>query len=478
MKRLSRRRFLGSSLTASGALALTDSSLAKGADPGARQATGVKVGEVTDTSALVWMRLTSASARRAEGVNPRDAGALRGARLDEVRFACPGMEGQVRLRYSLREDLRDAGATAWQEVTARTDFSHSFSLTGLEPGTLYHYAAETAGRGGRPTHDPLRGRFRTAPSPDWYADVLFTAMSCTALKDVDHADGFHVFPSMGRLEPHFHVHTGDNVYYDNDDFVANTVDAARLMWQRMHGQPRQIAFHLRTPGCWMKDDHDTLANDCWPGQAAKGMLPLTFADGLRIFHEQVPVGERTFRTFRWGKGLQVWLVEGRDFRSPNTMADGPKKSIWGAEQKDWLFKSLLASDADFKVLISPTPIVGPDRGKGKNDNHSNSAFRHEGDEVRQFLRKHLPERFLVINGDRHWQYHSVHPGTGVNEFCVGPGSEAHAGGSPGRNAKYHRFHRVGGGFLSVSFQRNGKRNSLTVKHHDVMGKVMYESTLR
>ena len=33
-----------------------------------RQATGVKVGEVTDTSAFVWMRVTEKAERRADGL--------------------------------------------------------------------------------------------------------------------------------------------------------------------------------------------------------------------------------------------------------------------------------------------------------------------------------------------------------------------------------------------------------------------------
>ena len=33
-----------------------------------RQATGVKVGEVSDSSAIAWMRLTAIGARRADGV--------------------------------------------------------------------------------------------------------------------------------------------------------------------------------------------------------------------------------------------------------------------------------------------------------------------------------------------------------------------------------------------------------------------------
>ena len=138
------------------------------------------------------------------------------------------------------------------------------------------------------------------------------------------------------------------------------------------------------------------------------------------------------------------------------MPDGPGKTIWGVEQWRWLRESLLASDADWKVLVSPTPIVGPDRSN-KADNHANATFSHEGDAIREWFRANLDDRFLVIVGDRHWQYHSVHPETGLNEFSVGPASDAHAGGTPGEDPEYHRFHRVGGGFLSVDVDWVGER---------------------
>ena len=131
------------------------------------------------------------------------------------------------------------------------------------------------------------------------------------------------------------------------------------------------------------------------------------------------------------------------------------------------------SDATWKVLISPTPIVGPDRG-AKNDNHANPGFRHEGDEIRPWFRQNLPDNFFVICGDRHWQYHSVHPETGLNEFSVGPASDAHAEGTPGLDKKYHRFHRVKGGFLSVDlFDRDGK-SFIRFQHRDVHGSVVHE----
>ena len=441
-----------------------------------RQATGVKVGEVTDTSAVVWVRLTAKAGRNTEGPK-RDGRAgeplPKDVNVDALHGACPGAAGQVLLNYGKRADGKDAKSTGWTRVTADSDFTHPFRLTGLEPGTVYHYFTQTAGPKGEPKHGALRGRFETAPPAKDFAEVTFTAVTCQGYRDVDHADGFHIYEAMAKLRPKFFVPNGDNVYYDSDDPLATSVTLARYHWHRMHSFPRHVAFHARVPGYWTKDDHDCYADDCWPGQTVKKMLPLTFAEGLKVFREQVPMGEKTYRTFRWGKGLQVWLVEGRDFRSPNDMADGPDKSIWGKEQKQWLLKTLAESDADWKVLLTPTPIVGPDRGN-KGDNHANKAFAHEGNEFRQWARKNLPDNFFVVCGDRHWQYHSVHPETKVREFSVGPASDEHAGGTPGENKDIHQFHRVMGGFLSVTVGKAEGKSAITFRLHDVHGKVVHE----
>jgi len=441
-----------------------------------RQATGVKVGEVTETSAVVWMRMTAKTARNSEGAVRRGRPAEPpppDSAIAALEGAVPGVPGRVRVRYGAREDLVAAKATPWVEVSGANDYANRFRLTGLKPDTVYHYAAETAGPGGSPQHGALRGRFCTAPPAGKNAEVMFTAMTCQAYRSLDSPEGFHIYEAIAKLAPRFYAAIGDLVYYDSEDPRATTVALARYHWQRIYSLPRLVAMHLRVPGYWLKDDHDTLSDDCWPEMNPPHMLPMTFRDGQRIFREQNPMGEKPYRTFRWGKSLQIWLTEGRDFRSPNRMPDGPEKSIWGREQKEWLKRTLLESDADWKVLISPTPIVGPDR-TNKADNHSNAAFAHEGNEFRQWVRDKLPENFFVICGDRHWQYHSVHPATGVHEFATGPASDVHASGTPGENPQYHRFHRVKGGFLSVSVSRSGGKNAIVFRHHDVNGAVVYE----
>ena len=447
------------------------------AEPAAlHQATGVKVGEVTTDSARIWVRRTALPERKHDGVVRRGRPASRPvapAEVDQLEGACPGTAGRVRVRYGTSEDLADARVTDWVTVDEQTDFAHVFELTGLTPATPWHFASETHRAGEASPDRPLHGSFTTAPLPQAPARVSFVVVTGQMYKDVDSPDGYLIYEAMARLKPDFIILTGDTVYYDNEDPVATTVPLARYHWQRMYSYPLLVQFHLRVPGYWEKDDHDTYYNDCWPTMQAEAMRPFTYQDGQRVFREQVPASDSPYRTVRWGKGLEVWLTEGRDFRSPNNDPDGPAKSIWGAQQKQWLKESLLASDARWKVLVSPTPIVGPDRSN-KSDNHTNPGFAHEGNEFRRWAADHLPDSFFVACGDRHWQYHSVDPATRVQEFSCGPASDQHAGGSPGLDPAYHRFHRVKGGFLSVTVEPRGSDSTLTFRFHDVRGQVVYQ----
>lgn len=438
------------------------------------QATGIKIGEVTDMSALVWTRLTAHSQRNIDGVptkGKRANPALTKELLAEparLEGACPGAAGRMRVRYATRKDLSDATATDWVDVSAKTDFSHQFALSELRSNTTYYLAVESTGPAGSPVHDAFGGKFRTAPAKHENAEVTFCVVTGQMYADLDHDDGFNIYPAMAKLAPRFVVFTGDNVYYDNEQPPARTQALARYHWERMYSLSRHVELLRNTASYWEKDDHDVLDNDCWPGRK---FGQLTFAAGQAIFRQQTPQSEKSYRTFRWGKGLQVWLTEGRDFRSPNNMPDGPDKSIWGREQFAWLRSSLQASDARWKVIVSPTPIVGPDRGN-KNDNHANRGFQHEGDAVRKWLAEDVGGNGFVVCGDRHWQYHSVDPATGVNELSAGPASDQHAGGSPGEDPEYHRFHRVKGGFLSAT----ATAERITFRLHGVQGKVAYEWT--
>ncbi len=451
----------------------------------AEMAMGFRVGEVTAESAIVWTRITRHAERNWDGYrDPKKRGPKNNTytpsevKVEDREGATPGAAGQVRVVFS-RENEKPTTetATAWVTVNAEHDFSHQFHLKYLQPGQRYRLRAEARDSADAKITATPSGSFRTPHRADRWQNVEFGVVTGQSYWDLDHREGYHIYPAMQKLDLDFLVPTGDTVYLDSEAPRARTVELARYHWQRMYSLPRHVALHRDVPGYWEVDDHDSWANDGWPTMNAPWMNPLTFEQGFDVFREQVPIGESTFRTIRWGKGLQIWMVEGRLHRSPNRMPDGPEKTIWGKEQLQWLQRSILESDADFRVLISPTPIVGPDRTKGKNDNHANDSFAHEGNLFRSWTKEQNLTNFYTCCGDRHWQYMSIDPKSGLREFSCGPASNAHAGGNPVQ-PPWQPFLRVKGGFLGVSVKKVDGLPTILFRHRDVHGKIVHEFTAK
>jgi alkaline phosphatase D len=455
-------------------------------------ATGIKIGEVSDSSAIVWVRLTK-NAQRVDFGAPmpevsysdaatgkplteyryRDPGIVptvtfpEGSSIDTIEGATPGAAGVARVRYQPVAD-QEFKVTPWQAVDPGADFTTQFRLAHLQPGTRYEIGVEYgASKDGE--LKAFSGRFQTAPTADAAVPVTFTVVTGQAYPDRDSPRGFKIYGHMLNLDPDFFVHTGDILYYDR---LAKTRALANWYWQRMYSMESLVEFHQNIPSYFIKDDHDTFMNDSWPLMETHFMGEFTFRQGQEVFLQQVPMGESTYRTVRWGKDLQIWLVEGRDFRDPNPMEDGPWKSIWGVKQMAWFMRTVEASDATFKLLVSPTPIVGPDRGN-KNDNHANEGFTYEGNLLREFIASQ--DNMVVACGDRHWQYVSVDQVYGVKEYSSGPVSDEHAGGW--RNDMLrpeHRYLNVVGGFLAITVDREDGEPVLTARHYSVDGKVLNE----
>jgi alkaline phosphatase/alkaline phosphatase D len=174
------------------------------------------------------------------------------------------------------------------------------------------------------------------------------------------------------------------------------------------------------------------------------------------------------------------------------MSDGPDKTIWGETQKKWLKETLLASDATFKILISPTPLVGPD-DRSKTDNHTNlNGFRYEGREFFDWLGKNgfLDKRFYILCGDRHWQYHAMHP-SGFEEFSCGALVEANSrlgvkAGSPNStdpDGEITQFYcqlegEPSAGFLMVSILPKTEGTEAVFDFYDEHGRIAYSHTKR
>lgn len=497
---MKRRKFILQ--TSAGLLALTPALSKISASPLAAApflTTGIKIGEVDETSAIVWTRLTRDAVRIEnkhavpgmlyldEAVGewhpiPYFKEKYRQDRPDrEVKViypdgcdvqtldgSVPGAPGFVRISFR-KKGKGKWNAGAWSRVDDNADFTFQSRVTGLEPDTAYDVKVEAKGLNGEDVTASLTGAFRTAVPAHKQKNIRFTVTTCHEYNDQDDpGQGFKIYGHMRSLDPAFMVHTGDVLYYDHS---AKDLPMAYWAWQRMFSLASCMEFYRNIPCYFMKDDHDTWMNDCYPGWKNRFMGKFSFEQGVETFRRQVPFGPLPYRTFRWGKDLQIWLTEGREFRSPNTMEDGPEKTIWGKEQMEWFKSSFASSDATFRVLINATPIVGPDRWQ-KKDNHANSGFAHEGNVIREFLA--TQKNAFVVCGDRHWQYASKSAQTGLMEFACGPASNEHASGwDKDHILPEHRYLNIVGGFLDVEVNPGGGKPGIVFTHYGVNGEKLH-----
>jgi alkaline phosphatase/alkaline phosphatase D len=464
-------------------------------------------GEVTTSSVILQSRLTT-------GGNPHHGWPF--------EADVPGAPGVARFELSTDPDFAGSFTTDWLEAVPESDSIVKTRVSGLGAGTRYYYRLEF-GRSKDHTEVGPRRTFKTHDGPEVSGEVSFvvvTGMNYAPFHVVyqgeDRQLGYPALVTIRDMKPDFFVATGDNVYYDipalgehiPEQFrqpAATTEATMRKKWHEQLVQPRYVELFSEVPSYWEKDDHDYRYNDC---DNTSPEEPPTPELGQRIFLEQVPVVDpseedpRTYRTHRVNEGLQIWLTESRDYRSPMMMESGPDKTLWGVEQREWLKQTLLESDATFKVLINPNPMIGPDdwakmgpSNPGdddlKRDNHSNPAgYQYERDEFFAWLLANdmLAKGFFLVCGDRHWQYHSISP-EGIEEFSCGALVDANSRlgrppGDPESNDPEAKIRQpytqdeASGGFLMVRAApgTDGGPATLTFTWYDEHGVELYSTT--
>lgn len=461
---------------------------------------GEMAGEVTQHSVILQTRLT------------RDG---------KVRWGdVKGANGVGAFALSTQPDMSRAVRTDWLTADPEADYILKCKITDLEPGTRYYYAL-LSGTSATATQAGPRGTFQTLATEDTAQNTRFAVVTCMnqfayQISLGSRKEGFPALAVIRQLSPDFVVFTGDNVYYDTPyGNRAKTLKSMRAKWHRQFSTERFRDLFLSTPTYWEKDDHDYRYNDADPYD----LLDPSHELGVSVFREQVPVVDPTqpdavtYRTHRINQLVQIWLLEGRDHRDPNTQLPGPNKTMWGETQKAWLKQTLQESHAPFKVIVSPTPLVGPDDtrvgtqggifaplfgGKApgqdddfKRDNHTNVlGFRQEGEAFFDWLRDQgfKQGQIFIVCGDRHWQYHSIHP-YGFDELSCGALLDANSRkgrvpGDPestdpdGLIAQPYLQAKPAGGFLRVTVrpERGETPAAITFDFLSRQGEVRYSVT--
>ncbi|HET6643215.1 MAG TPA: alkaline phosphatase D family protein [Gaiellaceae bacterium] len=368
---------------------------------------GVVVGDVTTDSAVLWARADREGTLTVH---------LSGGRHERV----------ARLRFR-----------------AADDYTGQVVLNGLRPDTTYRYKLGST-----------RGTFETAPEADDADQVRLAFGGDVAGQNVcrDAAEGFPIMDTIRRSRPDVFVGLGDMIYADN---ACNTpgrygnvqvpgpgpaVDQpgfwAHWRYNRADAASQRLLASTGYVGVW--DDHEVL-NDFGPLHDTVGgvhLLPI----GLNAFLDYTPIAiaantpKRLYRSLRWGKHLELFVLDTRQYRDANSASDSPDrpKTMLGREQLTWLKESLAASDATWKVIVSSVPMSIPTGFPATNgrDGWANfdqtTGFEQELLDVLGFMERSGIRNTIWITTDVHFaeafRYRPFpsNPGFVVYELATGP----------------------------------------------------------
>lgn len=278
-----------------------------------------------------------------------------------------------------------------------TDFTARVDLTGLPLGQqlFTRVAMEDLGTG-RSRSEWLNAQFRT-PSLDARRGPRFVWGGDTAGQNFGiNADfgGMRIYEQMRLRDPDFFVHCGDTIYADGAmtptvnveggqvwknliaegvEKVAETQDEFRGRYRYNLRDANIRKFALQVPQLWQWDDHEVTNN--WSDSKdlsadrryVEKSVPLLTARASRAFLEYAPLrphaaddSERVYRKLSYGPLLEVFMIDMRSYRGPNTSNDQPTESpetaFLGNTQIDWLVQSLKASRSTWKVISADMPL--------------------------------------------------------------------------------------------------------------------------
>lgn len=352
---------------------------------------GVAVAEVTDGSAVIWGR-------------------------------CPG-GGELRVSV-------DGGEERKVPVAAERDFTARVEVGGLTSGAEHAYRARCAKEDA--AGEAIEGRFRTAPPPTSPAPVRFAFGGDLGGQNVcrDALRGYPIFAAITAARPEFFIALGDLIYADNEcreigrlgnrqvrgPPPARTRPGFWAHWRYNRSDPgqRELLANVSYYPVW--DDHE-VRNDFGPREPHLGSAPGSphpvMDAGLAAFLDFNPIRAEgsapahLHRSFRWGRNLELFLLDTRQHRDANASLDleSRPKTLLGDEQRDWLERSLAASDATWKVVVSSVPVSIP-TGSEARDGWANAGgpqgFERELRSILERLHRDRVRGVLLLTTDVHF----------------------------------------------------------------------------
>lgn len=309
---------------------------------------GVASGDVTDSAAICWTRVS--------------------------------ISGSVRIDIATDDQFQDIETSSLVHASDAADRTVHHDAVGLSPGTRYYYRFVHLGTAeASPT-----GTFKTAPQGPTSFRFVYTGDSNAAHQP------FRVLGNAAAEQPDLWFWAGDTAYCDGS--AGGLPPATDLAGYRTkHSQNRDDLFLqelLASSPVWVQWDDHEVANDYDGGDLEPHISPQQRADAYRAFFDYMPIRrhagaddpDRIYRSIRYGDLAEFFILDCRQYRSRDLGRDGggidPRafflptleigtiirlsdstRTMLGKPQLTWLKEGLQHSPATWKFVLSSVPFT-------------------------------------------------------------------------------------------------------------------------
>ena len=302
---------------------------------------------------------------------------------------------RMMVAYAFNPDFQNAVTLRGPYAMESSDFTARQDLVGLPEGKHVYVKVWFEDLSNeRNTSEPVMGHFQTIGKHD---DIRFVWGGDTAGQGWginEEFGGMKIYETMRQAQPQFFIQSGDSVYSDGPIPLSKIAENGETWTNRVTPEVSKVAetlaefrgrykynlldinlrrFNAEVPQIWQWDDHEVVNN--WSdAKDLKGDdrysvkdVPTLVARATQAFHEFAPLrphdaeeSERIYRKLSYGKLLDVFILDMRSYRGPNTdnlqTAESAETAFLGEEQLAWLQQELKDSRAVWKVISADMPI--------------------------------------------------------------------------------------------------------------------------
>src|SRR3954470_5814895 len=264
---------------------------------------GVSSAEVTSSSAVLWARALKS--------------------------------GKASLVVALNKKFTKKRITKKLFAKKSSDLTLQTRVAGLKAGTRYYFFFFQG------KQRSVIGTFKTAPKPTQAKNIRFAVTGdADGLRENGHnywnkagSADMATYKAMTHEKNDFNVNLGDTIYSDggSERGIPRSfdVDGKRGRYRLNLTYPNLLNMRASGPVYNQWDDHEFVddytpqSQACDVGSVATPQyacpIPNIWSAGVKAFREYMPVTyseqNGTYRRFRWGQNLEVFILDERSFRS-------------------------------------------------------------------------------------------------------------------------------------------------------------------